>query len=614
MTALQPKPSRPKSNVLTQESMSEGDRLHALVKTKLGADTQAITDQTGGGSTVVRVQDAVTEDPTKVKDPATTETPVKAENPASTSGLTLEQVQGAIAAALLSQNEANQKALTDQKAELQGQIDAANATAATATAAATAATATATAEKQARQTLVTTFGLDRMMGNPDPVKSAMGAPVLTTTLHGDRPIGAVAELMSIVDRLPKTVKSSSRFGQFVSHDHREVDRFVKLNRAAVVKDMETWGRANGLFRGSGVISTDAAVTRADLPGGFLETLSAIMRSNNRPSYIFHQFPNVAINFAKGRGDTVDIPRSPYLATVTDPADYQLSGSGVYAQSNATSRNLQTGIIQCVIQEYGMGKTAATAPIGIPEFVAAYSMINLMSLLDRNIGFNYMQFEDLAIRRLWDPSSRVVYNDNSEVTTTLADLAVGDGGQLTEDFLNNLYAYMRSIQIPTYMDGCYGLAANTLAVTQYKNSLDKYAPATALQIQDVTNVLNVSSGGEMDQVTGYLGKFNNFHIFETNAFGVGAAGTEGAQNETIAGSPRLTRTSYAFGADTIGRGIGAPMTVRRDSTDDFGRIGRYAWFSEEGFCAVDVDPTGYNDVSAVPQQLRVVKIHTTAVKL
>jgi len=119
---------------------------------------------------------------------------------------------------------------------------------------------------------------------------------------------------------------------------------------------------------------------------------------------------------------------------------------------------------------------------------------------------------------------------------------------------------------------------------------------------------------MDRASGYLGMFNNFHLFETNAFGCGAAGTDGAQNETIAAVSRLTRTSYAFGANTIGRGIGSPMTIRRDNNDDFGRIGRYAWFSEEGFVAVDVDPTGYSDSSTVPQQLRVIEVHTTAVAL
>jgi hypothetical protein len=594
MTALQPKPSRP--NVLAQESMSEGDRLHALVKTKKGIDTQAISTEQNGGSTVVRVTDS-------------TEAPAPNETPAPVAvGITLDQIQATITAALASQTATHQAALDAQKAEWQVQLDAA-------TAATAAAQTTAAAAEQARQALVSTFGLDRMTGNPNPVgNGAIGAPGLTTTMNGDRPIGAVADMIGMMEKAPKLVKSAKNGDRFASFDTRELDRFVRGNRSQVIKDLEAWGKANGLFQGNNVVSTDAAVTRSDLPGGFLESLSSVMRMNNRPNFIFHQFTDVAVNFTKGRGDTINIPRAAYFAPVTDPVDYQLSGSGTYVATNATNRTIQTGIVQCTIQEYGMGKTAATAPIGIPEFVAAYSMLNLLSILDRNLGYNYYQFEDLIIRKLWEPTARVVYNDNGNVTTTLTDLAVGDNGTMTDEFLNNLYAYMRSIYIPTYMDGCYGLALNSLAAAQYKNSLDKYAPATDAEIQNVTNMLNLSSGGEMDKATGYLGRWNNFHLFETNAFGVGAAGTEGAQNETIAGSPRLTRTSYAFGANTIGRGIGSPMTIRRDVVDDFGRIGRYAWFSEEGFVAVDVDPVGYNDVSTVPQQLRVIEIHTTAVPL
>jgi len=581
MTALQPKPQH---KVLDVQTMTEGDRLQALVKAKTGKDTQAITEQ--GGSTVVRVQDSEATAPEAIA-------PV---------GITLEQIKDTIAAALASQKADHKAELDAQKAELQGQLD-------TATAATAAATAKATAEEQARQGLIKTFGLDRMTGNPAPASTG-----LTTTMNGDRPVGACADIMSIIDRAPKLVKRAKDGSQFAAYDTRELDRFVRQNKPQVIKDLESWGKANGLFNGNGVVSLDAAVVRSDLPGGFLDQLSAVMRQNNRPNFIFHQFPDVAVNFTKGRGDTIDIPRAAFFAPVTDPADYQLSGSGTYVATSLINRTILTGIVQCMVQEYGMGKTAATAPIGIPEFVAAYSMLNLMAILDRNLIQNYYQFEDLIIRKLWEPTSRVVYNDNGAVTATIGDLAVSDGGTMTDDFLNNLYAYMRAIQIPTYADGCYGMAINTLAAAQYKNSLDKYAPANSQQIQDVTNILNLSSGGEMDRASGYLGMFNNFHLFETNAFGCGAAGTDGAQNETIAAVSRLTRTSYAFGANTIGRGIGSPMTIRRDNNDDFGRIGRYAWFSEEGFVAVDVDPTGYSDSSTVPQQLRVIEVHTTAVAL
>ena len=82
-----------------------------------------------------------------------------------------------------------------------------------------------------------------------------------------------------------------------------------------------------------------------------------------------------------------------------------------------------------------------------------------------------------------------------------------------------------------------------------------------------------------------------------------------QTETVAAGAATTRTNYAFGANTIGRGIGTEMEIRRDTNDDFQRVGHYIWRSEEGFVAMDVDPTGYNDSSPVPQQLRVLDVRT-----
>ena len=82
-----------------------------------------------------------------------------------------------------------------------------------------------------------------------------------------------------------------------------------------------------------------------------------------------------------------------------------------------------------------------------------------------------------------------------------------------------------------------------------------------------------------------------------------------QTETVAAGSATTRSNYAFGSDTIGRCVGTEMEIRRDTNDDFGRVGRYIWRSEEGFVAMDVDPTGYSDSSAVPQQLRVLDVRT-----
>jgi hypothetical protein len=109
----------------------------------------------------------------------------------------------------------------------------------------------------------------------------------------------------------------------------------------------------------------------------------------------------------------------------------------------------------------------------------------------------------------------------------------------------------------------------------------------------------------------MGLFENIHFFKQNAYGTGAAGTLNVQNVTLGtgvGS-KLTRSSFFFGGETIGRGIGDPMRIRTAIDTNYDRERTFAWFSNEGFVAKDVDQTGYSDTQDVPQQLRVFEIRT-----
>lgn len=518
---------------------------------------------------------------------------------ATTIALTQDQlsvvVQNAIAQAL--------KPYEDKTAALQSQVDAAKQQAETDKAAVV---DELNRTKSERDKLADVF---KLMGNPNPVQ--MPSINTNTRINSDSPRGSVAELQSIRDRAAKIQKMTAGGSAYIAVDNSEIKRYVKSHKQQLIQDLESWGKAHGLLQGQRRISTDAATTAANIPGGFLEHLSAIMRENNRPGFIFWQFPITRIEFDKGMGDTIKIPRAAYLPAITNPDDRLLSGNGTYSYINNTNQNIQTGVVSVTLQEWGLGKNSDYPPVGIPAFVQAYSMIDLMQILERNLQHDYWTWEDTKIRSLWRSTSRVVYNKKGSVVTSPASLAVGDGGTLTENWLNGLYGYLRSLQIKTYMNGCYGLAVNSLSLTQLKNDLGtKFAPATKEEVNELSNILNpvVLGGGEVDKISGYVGRICNFMVFDSNAFGCGAAGTEGVQNETIAGSSYITRSSYAFGADTIGRGIGSEMEIRRDSNDDFGRMNRFVWLSCEGHTQLDVSPDPA-DTSPVPQQLRVVELRT-----
>jgi len=378
--------------------------------------------------------------------------------------------------------------------------------------------------------------------------------------------------------------------------------------------LEKYAKRNGMLQGGTpkVGKLDATI-RGDVPQGFLDTLSGMMRWTHASNYIFHQFPLMRFDPGSSNGDTIQIPRAARRPEAATRNDRQLSGSGVYAPITTDRESLATGNVSIVLEEFGMGKDAASAPLMVTDFLTGYSMINLMNILQANIGYDYLAWEDVAIRELWDPTSRVYYNNGNEPTTVPGDVVAGSDGRLTRLFLNNLYAQMRADKIPTFRNGRYALITSTFPMANLTESLeDRAAPPSPDAILAITNMLNMGRPNDMmvERVDGYMGAIENFEVFETNAFGTGAAGAPGVQTEALGTGATDTYTSYAVGAETIGRGIGMPMTIRQDEFRDFGRSDAFIWLSHESFAPLDVDPTGYADANPIPQQLRVYKVNTT----
>lgn len=448
----------------------------------------------------------------------------------------------------------------------------------------------------------------------------------------------VKELFEKVESAPKHEKNYE--DQFFSMpDSRVIDQHLQdhigearakygrafntvgeLQHLPLYKELEQWAKNQGLFRGDrgGVPITQAPVTSADMVGGFLPTLSSMLRYTHRGAYIFHQFPNVVIDHGRNRGDTIKIARYALNAEPANNADWELSGGGAFADLTTDSQGTQTGVVDAVIKEYGMGKTGVDAnrPYMVPNFVQMYSMLSVLESFQVNIMRNYMQFEDRYIRALWTPTSRVVYNNGNEVETTVGNVVNTSDGTLTAEYLHALYTYMAASYIPTYMDGCYGIAINSYQLQQLRKSMTPVerdgftTPSNASDLATLVNMLPAVT--DTDRITGYRGKWGNFHIFEQNTFGMGASGTPGVQTVTTGATvaAQTARSAYAFGANTIGRGIGMPMELRSQSGEIlWNRAQKWIWISHESYTALDVDPTGYSDVSAVPQQLRVLEVRT-----
>lgn len=438
----------------------------------------------------------------------------------------------------------------------------------------------------------------------------------------DKPIGTFKEICDHIDSLEKYQKTTETGEVFLDYDKRELDRYIRENRNQVMRDLDAYGRKRGWFAGKNVRKVsaeqaravkEAATTMSDLPGGFLATLSAMLRVTHRPGFIFHQLPITSYNFERGRGDTIKIGRFEYLSVSPDLSDYELSGGGTFATIRADSDNLSTSTIDVVVKEFGRGKSGANTairPVSIPSFVEYFSAYDLFGQLNMKFGYDYSQFEDRKIRALYDQTTAVWYaGANGAIATNPTSLANGQG-VMSQNFARSLYNRAHTDRWEPMPDGCFGLALNPAAFKQLRDDLDEdWEAPTVADLMAFLNMMNPTYiPNETDaRVDGYMGKVENLHIFESNAFGVGNAGADGVANVVVRApsTNALFRTSYLFGHGAVGRGIAVPVEIRTDSVTNFDRETRMSWFSWEGFDTLDVDPA----INA-SQQLRVARIRTT----
>ena len=472
----------------------------------------------------------------------------------------------------------------------------------------------AQAAKQERDRLA---GVFQVMGNPNPGNSndrSANFPAVNTRVpaNSDKIPGAAAEYDQILNdstSTPARVWINPYSGRrHVQRDYAQLKSFWKQNKDSVRADMETAMKRQGFLMGwkaADYAGSDASTQTSNVPDLFLNYLSMVVRENHSPKYIYWQFANHKLELGKGPGLNILVPRFPYMAEPTSGSDFTLTPG---TRIDSTGQAITESAVSITLKEHGLGKDAQRTPYIIPEFISAYSLMSLENVMQRNLGHNYMGFQDVSLRSLWAATTRVVYNKKGAVVTSpTAIAAAGDDGTLIENFLNNLYAYMCAQQIPTYMNGCYGLSLHSNALAQFKNSLaSKESFSNSSSSEEVTNILNASTNGEMGKVSGYVGTYCNFMIFTTNAHSLGNPGSEGVQTETLGGSlgTATTRTSYAFGADTIAEAIGMEMEIRRNNNDDYQRSNEYIWLAHSGYGHLDVDPA----INA-SQQLRVVQIRT-----
>lgn len=542
-----------------------------------------------------------------------------------TLGLTEDQVKLAIQTAVQAskdQLEAEIKnSVQEQIAALQAQLNEAKQSAEQLSA------EKAEAEKK-RADLEAVFN---MLGQPTPVKespkeetsakNSVGCFFNVSTPYSNTPQGAARELYEHISKNTSyKVKDGDSGYSIAGHNYNQVEirKFLaekstsgQTNKELVLNSMTHWGQGFGLFQGSGFNgrNINAVQVAAELRGGFLDTLSTVMREENRPGFTFWQFCPAKFNFAMGMGTTIQIPRTPNKPQATDPDDRKLSGTGTWRDIDPSAQSVQTGVVNAIVEEWGLGANPAAPPFGLPRFIQAFSMIDVYQAIMNLLYYDYISWEDLKIRKLWEQASTIIYNDGGLPTTTIGDLGSGDG-TITKQFLLNLKVYLATQQVLALPDGSHILWLPAQGLAQFKDSLSDIErildPQSARDLSNMLNPIMLAAGQGNERISGYHGNYYGFHIFSDNNYAVGAAGTAGVINRTAASATRAFRTGFVAGADSIGMGVAQDFSI---VTDDylFGRGDKFIWTKWAGYAALDVDPVGYNDTNPIPQQRRVFRL-------
>lgn len=414
--------------------------------------------------------------------------------------------------------------------------------------------------------------------------------------------GRLGEWSSIYDSAPyKDVSFDNHTMVRRQRDTTEIFRYWVKNRDSLRRECESLAKASGFLMGS----YDAATARSDIPVMLLEYLSSAIRVSHQTRRIFWQFPKMVDDFTSGPGDIVRISRWAFLPEPTAKSDFTLTPG---TSLSTTPQNISNLDRTFTVEEIGSGKSGISnmAPVGIPEFWIARSIEDLESRVVILLGQNYEASLDMLIRTQYQTATTILYNDNGAVTSTPGDVGTGDDGTFTQDFLHSVYARMSADQVVPLADGNYVAALNTYSASQLRKSLgEQVRYQDPMQIEALTNLLKET--GEQGQVVNYMGSYCNFHVFTTNVYGIGAAGTEGAQNVTLGTGSKLTRSSWVFGRDAVGLGQAMAPSIFRNTNDDYGRMSMWVWRAHMACGTLDVDPN--NDAS---EQLRVYELRCTDV--
>ena len=281
---------------------------------------------------------------------------------------------------------------------------------------------------------------------------------------------------------------------------RQANRARERGGADPFVDLETYFKRNGLLSGSEAKTTAILAeagptigTEGSIGAFYLDTISAILRLNNRKGGIFWQFTFNAYQPGVVIGQLHLLPRVHFLPRPKNTQNYKLASTNTYRAippASGTSSDSQAmtastvGIESC---EWGIGSglEEGAFPLFIPEFHAATSLFGAIDVLANSLLWNhYLEWEEDWIREQYEKSEAIFYNKKNRLESTAGNIETGDDATMTLAFLRAAYAHKLSNGEPTFpQTGRYIAAMPPTAVLQLQEDLDtRYRPPTPDQMQ------------------------------------------------------------------------------------------------------------------------------------
>ena len=505
--------------------------------------------------------------------------------------------------------------------------------------------AEADAVKSRKQNLEDLFAIGNPKGNVHPVnKQEPNADItsrpfgsarneapenkfLFDTLGGQKleVVGEGSPLLRRFDSLAKSLpmhRVNTSRGSAVQRDTRKLDAMVaadigKNGKREIANGLEGLLRSKGLFQGGDSrVGSDAISTVADIPSVLFEYLSSFIRVNQFPDLIHYQFANNGVEIGVRPHKQIEVARHNYLPVPTSYAARQLT-TGTRLNSSSQPVTEDNQLIE--VLELGLGLASAgidSAPIGFANFVAAFSMFNLETVIEENLGRDYQYTKDLALRGQLFRTDYVLYNKGGRAVTSPSFTLPTDkpSGTATVSFITSAVAKARELQIAPWRDGCYVYIHNPQSWQQYVSEKSTRERDMALSgVDTITRMMMRRTEDEAygGQVSGFQGTYDGVHHFLQNVYGVGAtSSSEGVQDTAFTGGTELTRTSFLIGRDTIAWVTALPAEIRFDEVTDFNRERRAVWYSHENAGSLDVKNTLNQAGTRYKEQLRVLECRTT----